>query len=98
MLTNATSAKTNNYGGNLWFFVSVFCKIEQVRCMKRRRGREREKRERERESLHVYVRNLCNHGQVILQKIAGRPGVRGHPSEGIVPFKRLSGPRFGAVM
>lgn len=35
--------------------------------------------------------NLCNYSQVILRKIAGRPGVRGHASEGIVPLKGYLG-------
>lgn len=39
----------------------------------------------------VFAHNLFNHGQVILQKIAGRPGVRGHTSEGIVPLKGYLG-------
>lgn len=39
----------------------------------------------------VFAHNLFNHSQVILRKIAGRPGVRGHTSEGIVPLKGYLG-------
>lgn len=50
-------------------------------------------RERHRVCVHVCVcaHNLCNHSQVILRKIAGRPGVRGHASEGIVPLRGYLG-------
>lgn len=46
----------------------------------------------------VCAHNLCNHSQVILRKIAGRPGGQGSRLWGNCPFKRLSGPQFGAVM
>lgn len=39
----------------------------------------------------IGAHNLCSHSQVILRKIAGRPRVRGHASEGIVLLKGYLG-------